>query len=117
MSEGIVRIKGLRIRTRIGVPDEERADWQELRVDVKMVAIGEFSLMNDEIGATVDYHAVCEEISRLAETGSRHLIETLANEIADLVLENHPVSEVTVGIRKFILPQTDWVGVELKKAR
>lgn len=117
MNEGLIEIRGLKIRTRIGVPDEERAGWQELRVDVEMVPIGVFSKMNDEIAATVDYHAVCEEITRLAETGSRHLIETLADEIADLVLKGHPAKQVRVKIRKFILPQTEWVGVELKKSR
>lgn len=116
-SEGKIEIRGLKIRTRIGVPDEERAGWQDLRVDVKMVPGEMFSAMNDEIAATVDYHAVCEEIGRLAETGSRHLIETLADEIANLVLERHPAKEVTVKIRKFILPQTEWVGVELRKVR
>ncbi|MEM9237760.1 MAG: dihydroneopterin aldolase, partial [Verrucomicrobiota bacterium] len=78
MSEGIIRIKGLRIRTRIGVPDEERAGWQELAVDVEMVPEAAFAGMADDITSTVDYHAVCEAIGRLAETGSRHLIETLA---------------------------------------
>ena len=116
-NEGKIGIKGLKIRTRIGVPDEERAGWQDLRVDVVMVPSGEFSSMNDEIAATVDYHAVCEEVGRLAETGSRHLIETLADEIADLVLERHGAKEVTVKIHKFILPQTEWVGVELRKSK
>ena len=115
MNQGLVKIKGLQVRTRIGVPDEERAGWQELRVDVEMVPDQLFSQMEDQIAATVDYHAVCEEVGRLAETGSRRLIETLADEIADLVLEKHPVKEVTVKLRKFILPETEWVGVELRK--
>jgi len=117
MNQGLVKIKGLQVRTRIGVPAEERADWQELLVDLEMVPELEFSKMEDGISATVDYHAVCMEVASLAETGSRHLIESLADEIADLVLEGHPVTELTVGIRKFILPQTEWVGVELRKGR
>lgn len=116
MNEGVIKIKGLKIRTRIGVPDEERAGWQDLLVDVDMVPVSDFAEMNDEISVTVDYHAVCEEIGRLAETGSRHLIETLADEIAELVLARHAAKDVTVKIRKFILPQTEWVGVELRKS-
>lgn len=116
MSKGLIKIRGLKVRTRIGVPDEERAEWQELQVDVEMQPRTGFSEMNDEIGATVDYHAVCVEISRLAEAGSRKLIETLADEIADLVLTRHSAIAVTVHIRKFILPETEWVGVELSKS-
>jgi dihydroneopterin aldolase len=115
MNEGVVKIQGLKVRTRIGVPDEERASWQELRVDVEMVPTVEFSKMEDRIEATINYHAVCEEIAALAETGSRHLIETLADEIADMVLSRHTAKSVAVVIRKFILPQTDWVAVELRK--
>lgn len=116
MNEGVIKIKGLKVRTRIGVPDDERAGWQDLLVDVEMVPSEVFSEMNDEISATVDYHAVCLEVASLAETSPRHLIETLANEIADLVVSRHAAKEVTVKIRKFILPQTEWVGVELKKS-
>lgn len=117
MSRRSVMVRGLKVRTRIGVPDEERAGWQELLVDLEMVPEREFSAMEDRIDATVDYHAVADGIGRLAETGSRHLIETLADEIGDFVLQRHPVGEVRVRIRKFILPQTEWVGVELTKRR
>jgi len=116
VNEGVIKIKGLKVRTRIGVPDEERAGWQDLLIDVEMVPARVFSEINDEISATVDYHAVCVEVAGLAEASPRCLIETLADEIADLVLSRHPAREVTVKIRKFILPQTEWVGVELRKS-
>lgn len=115
MNEGLIRVKGLKLRTRIGVPDEERADWQELRVDLAMVPEQRFVAMDDEITASIDYHAVCLEVVSLAETGSRKLIETLADEIADHILSRHSAKEVSVEIRKFILPQTEWVGVSLRK--
>ncbi len=117
MSSGEIHIRGLRVRTRIGVPDEERAEWQELLIDVVMMPATSFAEMNDQIATTIDYHAVCLAIGKLAEAGERRLIETLANEIAELVLRDHSAVRVEVVIRKFILPQTEWVGVRLIKDR
>lgn len=117
MSGGMIHIRGLKVRTRIGVPAEERAEWQELRVDVEMTPERSFAEMGDEISATIDYHAVCVEIEALAAAGERRLIETLADEIAGLVIGRHRALRVSVEIRKFILPQTEWVAVRLCRER
>lgn len=117
MSESLVKIRGLRLKTRIGVPEEERAEVQELRVHVDMVPGKSFSEMEDQIDSTIDYHAVCLELEALAARGERRLIETLADEMADHVLTEHGAVQVRVEIEKFILPQTDWVGVQVMKGR
>lgn len=116
MNRGTVIIKGLKVTTRIGVPDAERAETQELSIDLEMTPRRKFSAMGDSIDATIDYHAVAREIEALAARGERRLIETLADEVASLVLDGHGAAEVVVAIRKFILPQTDWVGVTLHRA-
>ena len=117
MNDSLIKIRGLRLQTRIGVPDEERADEQELRVNVDMVPPTAFSEMGDRIDATIDYHPVCLELAELARRGERRLIETLADEMADHVMTNHDAVEVRVEIEKFILPQTDWVGVQVVKRK
>jgi len=117
MSEGRVIIRGLEVSTRIGVPDGERAVEQKLLVDLEMTPALAFAAMDDGIDATIDYHAVALEVTRLAARGERRLVETLADEIASLVLEQHGASAVDVTLRKFILPQTEWVGVRLRRDR
>ena len=71
--------------------------------------------MNDSIETTVDYRAVCVAVEELAGKGQRRLIETLADDIADLVLEDPAAKRVKVELRKFILPQTEWVAVVVEK--
>lgn len=117
MNEGRVIVRGLEVVTRIGVPDDERASEQTLRVDLEMTPDSTFTAMNDEIGATIDYHAVSLQVAELAARGERRLVETLAEEIAGLVLGHRGVAAVEVTIRKFILPQTEWVGVRLRRDR
>ena len=96
---GMIRIEGLKLRTRIGVPDEERAEWQELRADVEIKPRLGFAEMEDRIEATVDYHAVCVDLEELAATGERRLIETLAEEMARRVVEKHGAAGARVRLR------------------
>jgi hypothetical protein len=53
----------------------------------------------------------------LAAAKPRHLIETLAVEIADHLLKNHPLSHIAVSIEKHILPNTECVAVHLERGR
>ena len=115
MNRSIITIKGLEVFTRIGVPDEERTNPQRLLVDIDVTPHIEFSAMADDLSNSIDYHALCLEVARLASRGERRLIETLANEIADLALVQPGAIRVRVSLRKHILPQTEWVGVSIEK--
>ncbi|MBB5351768.1 dihydroneopterin aldolase [Haloferula luteola] len=117
MSNGWIHVRGLEVTTRIGVPDEERATPQLLKVDLSMKPACGFDEMADEVAATLDYHAISLAVADLAGRGERRLVETLADDIAELVLGSFGATTVKVEIRKFILPQTEWVGVSLEKNR
>jgi dihydroneopterin aldolase len=104
-------IDGLMVETRIGVPAEERAKPQQVEVNVVMTSALDFATMGDEVERTIDYHAVVLAIQKLAATGERRLIETLAADIAAMVRREYGAARVRVEVRKFILPETRWVGV------
>ena len=112
-----IEIRRLRVSTLIGVPDEERAVTQTLLVTVRMTPSQGFAGLADEISRTIDYHAVSLELQALAAARPRRLIETLAVEIADLLLGNHPLERVAVSIEKHILPDTECVAVHLERGR
>ena len=110
-----IEISGLRILTRIGVPDEERASAQELSVDLIIHPVSKLQRLSDDIEKTIDYHKVALQVQELAETGSRCLIETLADDIAGTVLSFEGVDAVEVKVKKYILPNTDFVAVTVCK--
>ena len=112
-----IEIRSLRVVTLIGVPDEERAISQTLLVTVRLTPSQGFHGLADEISRTVDYHAVSQEIEALAAARPRQLIETLAMDIADHLLGNHPLDRVAVSIEKHILPNTECVAVHLERGR
>ena len=112
-----IEIRRLRVSTHIGVPDEERTTAQTLWLTVRMVPGQGFDGLADNLSRTIDYHAVALEIQALAASKPRRLLETLAVETANLLLENHPLQSVAVTIEKHILPDTECVAVHLVRRR
>ncbi len=115
MSE--ILIAGLRVKTHIGVPDEERAAEQEVEIDIRIQPARDFLEMGDDLSKTIDYAQVCERVSSLAAARPRQLIETLADEIAGLILAEFEARFVEVELRKIILPQTRHVAVRCSRSK
>ena len=115
MSE--ILIAGLRVETRIGVPDEERAAAQEVEIDIRIQPERDFAEMGDDVANTIDYATVCARISQLAGERPRRLIETLADEVAGLIVAEFGARSVEVELRKFILSQTRHVAVRCARSK
>lgn len=113
MTTDRICIQGLKLSTRVGVPDEERAEPQIVAVDVTLVPATDLSGLADDIDRTIDYYQVAEALKRVAADGERQLIETLAEDFCRAALTFADVESVTIVIRKFILPETDWVSVSV----
>ncbi len=112
-----IHIRNLSVETHIGVPEAERAAPQQLLVSLVLEPLHAFEAMSDDVSLTIDYAEVCRQVEALAAARARRLLETLASDIAALVLREFRCAEVEVEIRKFILPQTDHVAVSLVRRR
>jgi dihydroneopterin aldolase len=110
-------IEQLELAAHIGVPDEERATVQRLTVSLRLKVERDFRELGDDLRKTVDYFAVAEQVKELAAEKPRRLIETLSEEIAAAVLRDFAVAAVEVELRKFILPDTAFVAVRLRRER
>ncbi len=108
-----IHLTGLQLRCHIGVPDEERAEAQLLHADIVLHLRGRFEDMADELSRTIDYAAVATRLEQVAAARPRRLIETLAAELAQVVLQEFAAAQVEITLRKRILPQTDHVAVRL----
>lgn len=114
---GQIFINGLRISCHVGVPDEEIAEAQVLSFDVALTALQDWNNLQDDITKTIDYAEVVAALEALVQRWPRRLIETLAVEMVDFLLENYQVSKVSVRVEKVILPQTRSVAVLVEKHR
>lgn len=110
-----IRIENLELSSFIGVPEEERAAAQRLTVNLTLEPMRDFRTLQDRIENTVDYFAVGERVKALSLARPRCLIETLAESIATELLVHFPLRAVEVELRKYILPDTDFVAVLIRR--
>lgn len=81
----IVYIRGLEVKTVIGVYDWERKIRQRVTIDLKMKSDFSKAAVNDEIEHALDYKAVAKRLIAFVEGSSFKLMETLGSRIADIV--------------------------------
>lgn len=93
-------IRELALRCIIGIYPEERREKQDIVINVEMHADLRKAGRSDDLNDTVDYKAIKKAILKLVENSAFQLIETLAEQIADIALGNEKVEQVIVTIDK-----------------
>lgn len=114
---GRIKIVDLEVSLSVGVTDEERAKPQRLLLTVDMDYDFTSAAISDRITKTIDYFAVAQHLLKFGEGRSWKLIEKLANDIADQILSEFQPQAVTIEVKKFPVPQAQYVSVALTKAR
>ena len=114
-----VLIEDLRLQLFIGVNPEEKVARQEVLISVHMMVRDTGPSARDELADHVSYADV---VAKLRERGqsARHvnLVETLAEETAELALAEPRVESVIVAVRKpNIVAEAKGVGVVIHRRR
>ncbi|HEX5222755.1 MAG TPA: dihydroneopterin aldolase [Verrucomicrobiae bacterium] len=112
-----ITIVDLELFFHVGVPDEERAQPQKLLATIDMTYDFSSAAVTDRVTKTIDYAEVAQKVTRLGEGRNWKLIEKLATDIADLVLNEFHPEAVTVVVKKFPLPQAGHVSVSVTQTR
>jgi dihydroneopterin aldolase len=112
-----IHIRELKLTAHIGVPEEERAKPQRLTVSLTLWPTTDFRELEDRLEKTVDYATICEDVKEFVRGRNDKLIETMGDAIARHVLEAFPLRRVDLELRKFILPDVDYVAVLLTRER
>jgi len=117
MSQSLSKISivDLEVFYHVGVPDAERAAPQRLLLIVEMETDFTRAAATDDLTATIDYYAVTQQLLKMGEGRSWRLIEKLANDIAEIVLQEFKAAAVTVEVKKFIIPEARYVSVRLAR--
>ena len=112
-----IQIRGLDVMANIGVPEDERAAPQRLTFNLTLWPERSMEDLNDEIGRGVDYAIVCSAVKKFVETRRDKLIETMANALALHLLEKFELRRVAIELRKYILPEVEFVSVRVTRER
>jgi dihydroneopterin aldolase len=99
VSEIIIQIEGLELRGFHGALAEEKQEGQRFLFDIEVVA-HDAGVRSDKLQDTVDYTEVVECVRVISEGKNFNLIEALAANVADSLLERFPISRARVRVRK-----------------
>lgn len=114
---GAIRVRGLRVDTRVGVTAAERARPQTVVVDVDIAADLSKAAASDDVADTIDYGAAVTAVADAVRGSETKLLERLAAEVASVVSRMDGVAAVTVEIRKASPPvseQVEAIGVRIE---
>ena len=96
----MIYLHDLRIDTIIGVYDWERQVRQTVVLDLDLAADVARAAATDRIEDTINYKAVAKRIIGFVSAGEFQLVETLAERVANIVLEEFGVVWLRLRVNK-----------------
>ncbi|KPK54024.1 MAG: dihydroneopterin aldolase [Thiotrichales bacterium SG8_50] len=96
----ITFLHGLKVACIIGIWDWERAAKQTVIIDLDMASDNARAAASDDITDAVDYKAVSKRLEQFVGDSQYQLVETMAEEVARLLLEEFGLTWVRVRINK-----------------
>lgn len=103
-----------------GVHEYEREVGQRFYIDVEYCVDADRAALSDDLSDAVDYTAIYSHVKQVIENHRYQLLEALGRHIADSLLEQELIKEVTIRVRKPYVPipgQIDYVQVETKRTK
>ena len=111
-------VRDLRTETIIGIFDWERKVRQTLSFDLEFPGDIRRAAKSDRIEDTLNYKSVAKRVLAFVEASECHLVETLAEQVAQLILKEFAVEWVKVTLNKpGALRGSRDVGVEIERSR
>lgn len=111
-------LKDLRVKTIVGIWEWERRMPQVISIDLEMAADIRRAAERDHIDATLNYKAVTKRVARFVEESRFQLIETLAEQIAEIITREFSVPWVKVAVHKpFAIRGSRDVGICIERGQ
>ena len=112
----IVYIEGMQVETVIGIYDWEREIKQTVCLDLQMGTDIRRAASTEDIDNCVSYQTVSERLISFIEESEFQLVETMAEEIAQIVLDEFDVRWVKLKLGKpGAVPAATDVGVIIER--
>ena len=114
----IIYIRDLRLDTVIGAYEHERRQPQALQFEIEIGRRNILACHTDKLSDTIDYAAVVKTVQDVLASHCFHLLEPLAETIADRILSNFDANWIRLEVTKAgIVPSARFVGVRIERSR
>jgi dihydroneopterin aldolase len=113
-----ILLRDLRVEAIIGIHKRERHVQQTLSIDLDIGLPGDAVFASDKVADTIDYEQVALKIRDLASGGHFRLVETFADRVAAILMNDFGAPWVRVSASKLgILANVKLVGVTIERGR
>jgi dihydroneopterin aldolase len=114
----IIFIRDIRIETLIGAYEFERREPRILHLDIEIGRAAIRACKTDRLADTIDYAAVVVAVREVFGSHKFHLLESLAEMLAELILGRFKADWVRIELAKNgIVENAGDVGVRIERAR
>lgn len=111
-----VFLTGLRVDTIVGIYPEERDKKQPIIIDLELACDIKKAADSGEISDALDYHALSLALVEFIEKSRYGLIESMAEDIARLIMAQYPVPWLRMKLHKpEALSYSDDVGLIIER--
>ncbi len=112
----VVFVKGLKVEAVIGVYDWERAITQPLLIDIMLETDISKAVVSDNVEDALSYKEVCDDVSEWCKEIKAKLLEHLAAQVVDKLLEKYGCHKITFSVAKpTAIKEADAVGVQITR--
>lgn len=109
-------LKQLVLPARIGVLAHEKQAAQPIVLDIELNVDTRLAAQSDDLSNTVDYASLAQQLGTQCLAQHVELVETLAQQLADICLNDQRVQQVTLSIGKpHALANAASVGVRITR--
>lgn len=113
-----IHVKNLRLRTYVGIKDEEINNRQDVVINVHLRYDAEQAIVNNAIDSALNYRTITKNIIAHVENNRFALLERMTREVLSIAMEPAAVQYGRVEIDKpFALRFSDSVSVTLEGHR
>tara|TARA_B100001250_G_scaffold132205_1_gene112941 strand:- start:13121 stop:13486 length:366 start_codon:yes stop_codon:yes gene_type:complete len=113
-----VFIKSLEVETIIGIWESEKKTKQKIILDIEISTDAKAASLKDTIDATINYQDVAERIIDFTSNSSFQLVETLAEAICKIILDEFLSKWVKVTVTKIkVVKDVSFVGVTIERKK
>ncbi|WP_456375686.1 dihydroneopterin triphosphate 2'-epimerase [Thiolapillus sp.] len=113
-----IRVKNLRLRTYIGFNDEEVKKRQDVVINIVFSYKADEAAETDDVKYAVNYRTITKKVIRFVEDGRFMLLERLAADVLELVMENPLIVRAEVEVDKpHALRFSDSVSASVRQER
>lgn len=117
-SVATIHIKNLRLRTFIGIKDEEINNQQDVLINAAIRYDASKAIRENCIESALNYRTITKQIIKLVEDNRFALLERMTHEILSIIMAYQDVVDATVEIDKpYALRYADSVSVTLTATR